>query len=161
MNAWTKQHWMKGFRNKRQKRSNKWLLTDYIISHHDGHDEVFNTRSSHGHHSSRRREHAHSHGSRAFTHILTPTQLQPRGAKRQLSYYFSVHAGSFYCFRNLPNSDMEYRICIVCTWSFLCVCIPVYTRGLGTPTASQHNIFDSEKILFGGLWKHEKTHHAL
>ena len=39
-----------------------------------------------------------------------------------------------------PNSDVDYRIfnviilvCAYCTW------------GLGTPTASQHNIFDSEK----------------
>ena len=43
-------------------------------------------------------------------------------------------------FRNPPNSDMNYRICNVRTWSFLCVCI--YTRRLGTPTGSQHNIFD-------------------
>ena len=32
------------------------------------------------------------------------------------------------------------------TWSFLCV--RVYTRGLGTPTASQHNIFDQKNKLF-------------
>ena len=43
------------------------------------------------------------------------------------------------CFRNPPNSDMNYRILNVRTWSFL------YTRGLGTPTDSQHNIFNSEK----------------
>ena len=30
-----------------------------------------------------------------FTHTPTSTQLQPRGAKRQLSYYFSQYAGSF------------------------------------------------------------------
>jgi hypothetical protein len=50
----------------------------------------FNRRNSHGHHGSKRRElaqHAHSRGSHAFTHTLTSTQLQPRGAKRQLSYY--------------------------------------------------------------------------
>ena len=57
-----------------------------------------NRRDSHCKHGSKRREltqHAHSHGSHALTHTLTTTQLQPRGAKRQLSYYFSVHAGSF------------------------------------------------------------------
>ena len=39
----------------------------------------------------------HTHMDR--THSLTrftSTQLQPRGAKRQLSSYFSVHAGSFH-----------------------------------------------------------------
>ena len=51
----------------------------------------------------------------------------------------------FSCFHNPPNSDMDYRIFNVRTWSFLCVRI-LYTRGLGTPTASQHNIFDSKKI---------------
>ena len=29
------------------------------------------------------------------------------------------------CFCNAPNSDMNYRIFNVCTWSFLCVCIHV------------------------------------
>ena len=50
----------------------------------------FNRRSSHGHHGSKRRElapHAHSRGSYAFTHTPTSTQLRPRCAKRQLSYY--------------------------------------------------------------------------
>ena len=50
----------------------------------------FNRRDYYGYHGSKRRElaqHAHSHGSHAFTHALTTsTQLQPRGAKRQLSY---------------------------------------------------------------------------
>ena len=50
----------------------------------------FNRRNSHGHHGSKCRElaqHAHSSGSHAFTHTLSPTQLQPSGAKHQLSYY--------------------------------------------------------------------------
>ena len=59
----------------------------------------FNRRNSHGHHGSKHRElaqHAHSHGSHAFTHThFTSAQLQPRGVKYQLSHYFSVHAGSF------------------------------------------------------------------
>ena len=49
------------------------------------------------------------------------------------------------CLCNPPNSDMDYRICSVRTWSFFCVTC-AYTRGLGIPTASQHNIFDSEKL---------------
>ena len=91
-----------------------------------------NRHSSHGH-----------HGSHAFTHTLPSTQLQPRGMKRKLTYYSSVHAESF-------------RVSIIhwtLTWttgyfsrvhdhSFVCV----YTQGLGTPTASQRNSFDSEKI---------------
>ena len=32
-------------------------------------------------------QHTHSRGSHAFTHTLTSTQLQPRGAKCLLSYY--------------------------------------------------------------------------
>ena len=58
----------------------------------------FNRCDSHGHHGSKRCElvqHTHSHGSHAFIHTLTLTQLQPHGVKRQLSYYFSVYAGSF------------------------------------------------------------------
>ena len=45
-------------------------------------------------------QHAHSHHDLDRTHSLIvihfrSTQLQPHGAKRQLRYYFSVHAGSF------------------------------------------------------------------
>ena len=50
----------------------------------------------------------------------------------------------FSCFRNPPKSDMSYRIFNVRMWSFLCV--RIHTRGLSTQTASQHNIFDSEKL---------------
>ena len=38
---------------------------------------------------------------------------------------------------------MDYRMFNVRTWSFLCVRIHA---GLGTPTVSQHTIFDSEKL---------------
>ena len=84
----------------------------------------FNRRSSHSDHGSKCRglaQHALSHGSHAFTHTLTitSTQLQSRCVKRQLSYYFSVHAGSFHVC-NPPNFDMDYRIFIVHTWPFLC-----------------------------------------
>ena len=94
----------------------------------------FNRCSSHGHHGWKRRElaqHAHSHGSYAFTHTLTSTQL------RQLGYYFSVHAEVF----RVPVIHQNL------TWaarSLTCVrdysYVRVYTRGLGTPTPSHHNI---------------------
>ena len=61
----------------------------------------FNIRSSHGHHGSKRRKlaqlttHTHVDRTHSLTHVLTSTQLQSRGAKRRLSYYLSVRAGSF------------------------------------------------------------------
>ena len=80
----------------------------------------------------------HTHMDR--THHWHPyiNTVKPRCAKRHLSYYFSV----FSCFRNPPNSDMDYRI-LSCVSHHSCAC--VYTRGLGTPTAGQHSIFESEK----------------
>ena len=77
------------------------------------------------------------------------------GVKNQLSMYLfllkyiyssvsKLHAGSFLCFRNPPKSDMDYMIYITCVrhhcYAYVC------TRGLGTPTSSQHNIFDSGKL---------------
>ena len=56
-----------------------------------------------------------------------------------------VHAGSFRVFvihRTLTWTT-GFLTCVR-DHSFTCV----YTRGLGTPTASQHNIFDSEKTHF-------------
>ena len=49
----------------------------------------------------------------------------------------------FSCFRNPPNSDMEYMIFNVRVrdHSNACVC----TRGMGTPTVSQFNVFDTVK----------------
>ena len=44
----------------------------------------------------------------------------------------------FSCFRNPQNSDMDYRIFNVRTWSV--------TQGLGTLIMSRHNIFDFEKL---------------
>ena len=107
----------------------------------------FNRCSSHCHHGSKCCElvqHVHSCGSHAFTHTLTSTQLQPRGAKRQLSYYFSVHAGSFWV-------SVIQRTLTWTTGSLLCVCdhscACVYTQELGTPTGSQHNIFDKNNLI--------------
>ena len=50
----------------------------------------------------------------------------------------------FSCFRNPPNSDMDY-ISLTCVRDHSYEYVCVYTRGLGTPTASQYNIFDSGK----------------
>ena len=50
----------------------------------------------------------------------------------------------FSCFHNPPNFDTDYRIFNVHTGSFLCM--HIYTRGLGTQTASQHAIFYWEKL---------------
>ena len=44
----------------------------------------------------------------------------------------------FSCFHNPPNSDIDYRIFNMRMWSFLCV--HIHTGGLGTLTASLHNI---------------------
>ena len=117
-------------------------------------DEV--SRNSHGHHGSTHRElvqHTHSHGSHAFSHTLTST-LESRAVKRQLSYYFSEHVGSFHV-------SVMHQILIWTTGSLRCIrdhsCVCVYTQGLGTPTASPHNIFDLEKLTIfscapGGIW---------
>ena len=57
---------------------------------------------------------------------------------------YEMHAGSFFVFPKSTKLWHGLRIFNVRTWLFLCV--RVYTRGLGTPTASQHNIFYSEKL---------------
>ena len=54
----------------------------------------------------------------------------------------------FSCFRNPPNSDMDYMICIVRIAYVVILVRANTTRGLGTPTASQHNIFDLDKLTF-------------
>ena len=88
-------------------------------------------------------QHALSHGSHAFTHTLTSTQLQPCGAKHQLSYYFSGHAGSFSV--SVFHGTLTWNTgSLSCVRDHSCAC--AYTQGLGTPTASQHNICDSEKL---------------
>ena len=73
----------------------------------------FNKRDSHGHHVTQsaanwRNTHTHMDRTQSLTHLQSTQLQQPRGAKHQLSYYFSVHAvWSFrQCFRNPPNSDM-------------------------------------------------------
>ena len=75
-------------------------------------------------------------------------QGKPAAPYVQLRYptviNYKVHAGVFHV-------CLIHRILTWTTGSFMCVhdhsytC--VYTRQLGTPTASQHNIFDPEKLL--------------
>ena len=97
----------------------------------------FNRRSSHGH---RRKlaQHAHPHGSRAFTHALASTRLQPRGAKCQLSYYFSVHAGSF-CISVIHQTLTWNTGYLSCVHGHSCACIHVHTGvGLTNSKSAQH-----------------------
>ena len=76
---------------------------------------------------------------------------------------YKVHAGWVCsCFRDPPNSDMDYRIINVRAWSFVC------TRGLGTPTA--HHFWLGKTSVFlscaheaggvqtSGLWISSPTH---
>ena len=65
-----------------------------------------------------RNTHTHVDSTHSLTHF-TSTQLQSRGAKRQLSYYFFSACWVFSCLRNLSNSGMDYRIFNVRMWSFL------------------------------------------
>ena len=69
-----------------------YVYTIINNNNNNNNEDCFNRHTSYDHHGSKRRElaqHAHSRGSHAFTHTrrYTPTQLQPRCAKRQLSYY--------------------------------------------------------------------------
>ena len=68
-------------------------------------NEELNRRSSYGHRGSKRRDlaqHAHSRGSQAVTHTLTPTQLQPLCAKRQRIYY-KIWNRFFYFILKVPK----------------------------------------------------------
>ena len=49
----------------------------------------------------------------------------------------------FSCFRNPPNSGMDYRIFHVCMWSFLCM--RMHT-GVGHTDSESAQHFDSEKL---------------
>ena len=90
-----------------------------------------------------------------FVHLVVPMGISPMGNSGRFtegqpatteSRYptlinYKMHAG---CFRvSIILSDTDYRI-LTCVrdHSYACVC----TRGLGTQTASQHNIFDSDKL---------------
>ena len=64
--------------------------------------------------------HTHMDRTHSLTHLhYSKTMLCEAPAQLLL---FSA-CWLFSCFRNPPNSDMECRIFIVHTWSFLCVCI--------------------------------------
>ena len=100
-----------------------------------------NRRNYHAHHGSKRRklpQHTHSHGSHAFTHTLTSTQLQPRGAKHQLSYSFSVRAGFFHV--SIIHQPLTWTTgSLTCVHDHSCACIY-------TPTVSQHNLLDLYRL---------------
>ena len=51
----------------------------------------------------------------------------------------------FSCFRNPPNSDMDYRIVLR---AYVIILVRVYTHVGWAARKAQHNIFDSEKLLF-------------
>ena len=65
-----------------------------------------------------------------------------------------MHAGSFRVFViHQTLTRTAGSLTCICDYS----CVYAYTLGLGTPTASQHNIFDSEKLTIffctpDGIW---------
>ena len=104
----------------------------------------FTRRNSDGHHGSKRRElaqHSHSRGSHAFTHTLYIYTVTTTWYEAPAQLLFFIASWVFSCFRNPPNSDIEYRIFNVRTWAFLCVRIHT-----GVGHISQHNILYSEKL---------------
>ena len=71
-------------------------------------------------------QHAHSHGSHAFTHtLLHQHSYKPRSAKRQLSYYFSMHAGSFRV-SVIHQTLTRTTGFLMCVHDYSCAC--VYTH---------------------------------
>ena len=102
-----------------------------------------NRSGSRVYHGSKRCElvqHAHSHGSHAFTHsyINTVTTMWCEAPAQLLLF---SECWLFLCFRNPPNSDMDYRIIIVHTWSFLCVRIHMGVRHTDSESAQHFWLF--------------------
>ena len=96
-----------------------------------------------------------------FASRLTWVRLQQSQEQRYSVLQSAWLMGVCSCFRNTIHRTltyMDYRIFNVRTWSFL----RLYTRGLGTPTANQHNIFDwkiltifvcaADGVRTSGLW---------
>ena len=107
-------------------------------------------RSSHGHHGSKcckLVQHTHSHGSHAFTHTLTSTQLQLHCAKHQLSYYFSVHTVSFRVSVIYTKHDLDYRIFIMRTWSFFCMRVHMGVRHTDSESAQHFSLGKNSQIF--------------
>ena len=61
------------------------------------------------------------------------------------TFWLTVHAGSF-CVSIIHRTQTWTTGFLPCARDHSYACM--YTQGLGTPTASQHNIFDSEKLTF-------------
>ena len=116
----------------------------------------FNRHSSHVHHGSMRRklaQNAHSHGSHAFTHALASTRLQPRGAKCQLSYYFSVHAGSF-CVSVIHQTLTWNTGSLSCAHGHSCACMHVHTGvGLTNNESAQHFLLGKTHNVLLCSWR--------
>ena len=90
-----------------------------------------------------------------FVHFVVPMEISPIGNSGSVSQgkpaaaesrystliKYELHAGSF-------RVSIIHRALTWTTGALACVLdhsyAPVYTRGLGTLTTSQHNIFDSE-----------------
>ena len=71
----------------------------------------FNRHDSHGRHGSKRRE--HSHGSHAVTHALYINAVTITWCEAPAQLLVFSACWVFSCFRNPPNSDMDYMIFIV------------------------------------------------
>ena len=58
-----------------------------------------------------------------------------------------VYNKSFPVCANPPNSDMDYMVLI--KRAYVIILVRAYTHAgcMGTPTESQHNIFDSERLI--------------
>ena len=68
---------------------------------------------------------------------------QSRATQSQINY--KVHAGSF-CVSVIHRTLTRTTGSLTCVRDHSCACVVLYTRGLGTPTASQHDIYDLEKL---------------
>ena len=110
----------------------------------------FNRCNSHGHHDSKRHElkqHAHSHGSHGFTCTLYINTVTATWCEAPAQLLFFSACWVVLCFRNPLNSDMDYRICSVRTWSFLCVRIHTGVRHTDSESAQQFWLGTTPKKL--------------
>ena len=85
-----------------------------------------------------------------FLYILFPYQkiqatLRLQQPQKQHYPVLQVHAGSFRV--SVIHRTMTWtRGYVTCVHNHSYACVRMYTQGLGTPTTSQHNSFDPEKL---------------